>query len=138
MPFLEQCLEQKLPLLCINPDQEVVRITGEEVYCAGKIAEEYRMLGGEVTYFGKPHRAVYEAALLALNGTEKSRILAIGDNIATDIVGAARTKLASVLISGGVLKSQVGQASSDTYKQKCTEVLQSLEHLPNFIIPEFC
>ena len=138
MPILEKCLEQKLPVLCINPDKEVVRITGEEVYCAGKIAEEYRMMGGEVTYFGKPHRAVYEYSLLELAGTDKSRILAIGDNIATDIIGAARTKIASLLISGGVLKSQVGSPESNTYKHKCTEILAVAEFLPDFIAPAFC
>jgi len=138
MPILEQCLEQKLPLLCINPDKEVVRITGEEVYCAGKIAEEYYMMGGEVTYFGKPHRAVYETALLVLSGTEKSRILAIGDNIATDIIGAARTKLSSVLITGGILTARIKEIKSGAYDENLAKILANSEVLPSFIVPSFC
>ena len=34
-----------------------------EEYCAGKIAEIYSSLGGEVIYFGKPYREVYELIL---------------------------------------------------------------------------
>ncbi len=53
---------RKLPLICANPDIVVER--GDRlIYCAGAIAELYRELGGEVIFYGKPHRPIYERAM---------------------------------------------------------------------------
>ena len=50
--------ERKLTLVCANPDIVVER--GDRlIYCAGAIAELYRELGGEVIFYGKPHRPIY-------------------------------------------------------------------------------
>ena len=46
-------------LVCTNPDLTVHRGENEE-YCAGKIAEIYSSMGGEVVYFGKPYKDIYE------------------------------------------------------------------------------
>ena len=51
-------------LVCTNPDL-IVHRGGEEEYCAGKIAEIFENLGGEVIYFGKPHKEVYLSCLKA-------------------------------------------------------------------------
>ena len=57
-----QARERKLPLICANPDIVVER--GDRlIYCAGAIAELYRELGGEVIFYGKPHRPIYERAM---------------------------------------------------------------------------
>src|ERR1700735_3672994 len=54
--------KRRLTLICANPDIVVER--GDRlIYCAGAIAELYRELGGEVIFYGKPHRPVYERAL---------------------------------------------------------------------------
>ena len=59
--MMQQALERKLPLICANPDIVVER--GDRlIYCAGAIAELYRELGGEVIFYGKPHRPIYERA----------------------------------------------------------------------------
>ena len=60
--MLLQALERKLTLICANPDIVVER--GDRlIYCAGAIAELYRELGGEVIFYGKPHRPIYERAM---------------------------------------------------------------------------
>src|SRR5271156_2856969 len=60
--MLLQARERKLPLICANPDIVVER--GDRlIYCAGAIAELYRELGGEVIFYGKPHRPIYERAM---------------------------------------------------------------------------
>ena len=69
-------------LICTNPDLTVHRGAIEE-YCAGSIAKLFEELGGEVIYFGKPHKEVYRACFK--NG---EKVLAIGDNLRTDIKGA--------------------------------------------------
>ena len=61
-PMLNKALARKVPLICANPDIVVER--GDRlIYCAGAIAELYRELGGEVVFYGKPHRPIYECAM---------------------------------------------------------------------------
>ena len=87
-----QARERKLTLVCANPDIVVER--GDRlIYCAGAIAELYRELGGEVIFYGKPHRPIYQRAMeLAAeqrgHPAELSRVLAIGDSVRTDLAGA--------------------------------------------------
>jgi HAD superfamily hydrolase (TIGR01459 family) len=115
LPTLNKLLAATLPLLCVNPDLEVVKQDGTEMLCAGSVAVEYERMGGAVTYIGKPHANAFNAALAALpDGTAKSRVLMIGDNPATDIAGASAAGLDSLLITGGVLKVKHGKTLSDT------------------------
>src|ERR1700680_3526060 len=80
-----QARERKLPLICANPDIVVER--GDRlIYCAGAIADLYRGLGGEVIFYGKPHRPIYERAIdLAAerqaHPVQLARVLAIGDSV---------------------------------------------------------
>src|SRR6202008_3199686 len=83
--------ERQLTLICANPDIVVER--GDRlIYCAGAIAELYRELGGEVIFFGKPPRPIYERAMeLAAEQRQgrtvsRERVLAIGDSVRTDLV----------------------------------------------------
>ena len=92
---------QKKKLVCTNPDL-IVHRGGEEEYCAGKIAEIFENLGGQVIYFGKPHKEVY---LSCLKKDEKTLI--IGDNLKTDIKGANNMRLDSIFITDGVHKSKI-------------------------------
>src|SRR6202521_2572575 len=91
--MMMQARERRLPLICANPDIVVER--GDRlIYCAGAIAELYRELGGEVIFYGKAHRPIYERAM-ALAAEQRrdqavplSRVLAIGDSVRTDLAGA--------------------------------------------------
>jgi HAD superfamily hydrolase (TIGR01459 family) len=100
LPLLKKLLALKLPLLCVNPDHEVVKIDGTQMLCAGTLADAYAEMGGLVEYIGKPFDDVYDRAI-TLAGTDK--ILCIGDNPLTDILGAQEAGLDSVLITGGIL-----------------------------------
>jgi HAD superfamily hydrolase (TIGR01459 family) len=101
---------RKLPLICANPDIVVER--GDRlVYCAGAIAELYRELGGEVIFYGKPHRPIYERAMqLAAerNGTGSgqapalNRVLAIGDSVRTDLAGAHGFGIDCLFVTRGI------------------------------------
>ena len=80
-----------LKLLCANPDIVVDRGETRE-WCAGALAQLYTEMGGESLYFGKPPPPIYDLArrrTVALTGREPdpARILAIGDGIATDVLG---------------------------------------------------
>ncbi len=94
-----------LKLLCANPDIVVDRGEVRE-WCAGAVAELYTEMGGESLYFGKPHPPIYDLARLrtAAEGKDpaEARILAIGDGIRTDILGAQGEQIDSLFISGGL------------------------------------
>ncbi|MGU3494534.1 TIGR01459 family HAD-type hydrolase [Xanthobacteraceae bacterium A53D] len=95
-----------LPFICANPDLVVER--GDRlIYCAGAIAQLYDELGGASVYCGKPHAPVYAEALKqagALRGSVPAagRVIAIGDALRTDIIGAAGAGFDSLFISSGI------------------------------------
>ncbi len=87
-------------MICTNPDLIVHRGKNEE-YCAGKIAQIFESIGGSVTYFGKPYKEIYK---LCFNKDEK--VLAIGDNLRTDIKGANDLNVDSIFITNGVHRDE--------------------------------
>src|SRR5436309_15651561 len=101
-----QARERKLTLVCANPDIVVER--GDRlIYCAGAIAELYRELGGEVIFYGKPHRPIYERAmaLAAERSGHKAalgRVLAIGDSVRTDLTGALGFGIECLFLTRGI------------------------------------
>jgi HAD superfamily hydrolase (TIGR01459 family) len=104
--MLMQARERKLPLICANPDIVVER--GDRlIYCAGAIAELYRELGGEVIFYGKPHRPIYERAMALAaerrgHPTPLDRVLAIGDSVRTDLTGALGFGIDCLFVTRGI------------------------------------
>ena len=87
-------------LVCTNPDLIVHK--GEVAqYCAGTIAKLFESIGGESVYFGKPYRDVYTMCF-----TKNEKVIAIGDNLNTDIRGANNMNIDSIFISNGVHRSE--------------------------------
>jgi HAD superfamily hydrolase (TIGR01459 family) len=101
-----QARARKLPLVCANPDIVVER--GDRlIYCAGAIAELYRELGGEVIFYGKPHRPIYERAMALAaerrgRPTPLDRVLAIGDSVRTDLTGALGFGIDCLFVTRGI------------------------------------
>jgi HAD superfamily hydrolase (TIGR01459 family) len=105
-PLVEKIASRKLKFICANPDLVVER-GNKLIPCAGAIAQIYEDMGGEVVHAGKPHRPIYEAtaakaAELLGQPLNKSRVLAIGDAIRTDVVGAADFGVDCVFLSAGI------------------------------------
>ncbi len=86
---------------CLNPDRLVIR-GGVPEACAGAIADLYEGLGGNVLWYGKPHPAIYEHALGLGGNPDKSSVVAIGDALATDVLGAARQGIDCIFVTGGI------------------------------------
>ena len=99
-PVLYAALAAGLPMICANPDLEVVR-AGQRIICAGLLAEIYAARGGVVLMRGKPDPAIYQPTL-AMLGTARARTLAVGDSLRTDIAGAKAAGIDSVFILGGI------------------------------------
>ena len=122
--FLAKHISKKL--VCTNPDLTVHRGNIEEL-CAGSVAKVFENLGGEVVYYGKPHKEVYN---MCFGVNEK--VLAIGDNLRTDIKGANNLNLDCIFISGGVHRQEYSDTSEldkllKKYKVKANFFQKELE-----------
>ena len=102
---LLQPARQGLEMICANPDR-VVQIGDRLLPCAGAVADVYESLGGTVIMEGKPFGPIYDLALAAVGEAggprDKSRVLAIGDGIATDVRGANGQGLALLFVAEGI------------------------------------
>ena len=94
-----------LKLLCANPDIVVDRGEVRE-WCAGALAALYTEMGGKSLYFGKPHPPIYDLARRRMaqlaDLPQDPRIIAIGDGVHTDILGAMQEEIDSLFITGGL------------------------------------
>jgi HAD superfamily hydrolase (TIGR01459 family) len=106
---LREAYARRLPMLCANPDFSRFH-SGRLVEATGVLARRYEELGGEVFYHGKPWPAIYGTCLAALRGCAAGRVIAIGDSIEHDIVGAARAGLPSAFVVGGIHAKELGAA----------------------------
>ncbi len=107
--ILGQSIEARLPMVCANPDI-VVQLGNRTIYCGGAIAQLYEQMGGEIILCGKPHAPIYDLAkerlTIANDGKEPKRILAIGDGLQTDILGANAQNIDVVFIGRGIFSEE--------------------------------
>ena len=71
----------------------------------GTLAEQYKQLGGNVQYVGKPFKHIFSAALAELRDlgiTDLSRIAMVGDSLHHDVRGALDAGIKSIFLPGGV------------------------------------
>ena len=101
LPELERLAGRDVLMHCLNPDRVVVR-GGVPEGCAGAIADLYIGLGGRVEWYGKPYPAIYRHALCLAHDPPPSEVLAIGDALQTDVLGAARMGFDVVFVAGGI------------------------------------
>lgn len=99
-------LRHRLPMICANPDR-VVEHGSQLIYCGGALADLYEARGGRIHMAGKPYRPIYDAALKAAEAAagrplDRSRILAIGDSVRTDAIGAANAGLDLLFVTGSI------------------------------------
>jgi HAD superfamily hydrolase (TIGR01459 family) len=125
-PLLQAAAARSLPMICANPDLEVMRGDVREI-CAGALALRYEEMGGHVSYHGKPHEDVYRRCFALLGGIPRERILGIGDSLRTDIAGADAAGIDSLLILGGILEEHLG--GPDSVAASATDPQQMGRHL---------
>ena len=99
-------LARRLPMICANPDR-VVEHGDRLLYCGGALADLYEARGGMIRMAGKPYRPIYDEALrhaeaAAGRPLARRRILAIGDSVRTDAIGAAAAGLDLLFITGSI------------------------------------
>ena len=98
---LEELADRDVLIHCLNPDRVVVR-GGTTEPCAGALADVYLGLGGRVEWYGKPFPSIYRHALKLAGNPPPDEVLAIGDGLQTDILGAAHMGFDAIFVAGGV------------------------------------
>ncbi|MFZ2099428.1 MAG: TIGR01459 family HAD-type hydrolase [Oricola sp.] len=117
--MLRRLRARNLPFICANPDIVVER--GDRlVYCAGALAKEYGLLGGRTLIAGKPHAPIYREAMMRAGAAlgreiERSRVLAIGDGLTTDVKGAMDFGIDLLFISDGIHAREYGAPGNPDY-----------------------
>ncbi len=111
--LLQRLRSRDLPFICANPDIVVDR-GGETIYCAGAIARQYTLIGGRTQIAGKPFAPIYDAAIEKAQAAlgrplDRSRVLAIGDGVLTDVKGAVDYGLGLVFITDGIHAREYGE-----------------------------
>ena len=128
---LQACRAAALPMICANPDLEVIR-GGVRVVCAGTLALRYQAMGGDVRSLGKPDPAIYGPVLDTL-GLPRERVLAVGDALRTDIAGAAASGLASAWVLGGIHEAHLGESMEQVETEAQDAGLSPVATLPRFV-----
>jgi HAD superfamily hydrolase (TIGR01459 family) len=107
LPLLTGAARRGVPMVCANADLHVMQ--GDTlIVCAGQVAKIYEGLGGLVRWHGKPFSSVYHACLSLLGVEDRSRILAVGDSLRTDIAGANRMGIDCLLLADGIHAAEFG------------------------------
>jgi HAD superfamily hydrolase (TIGR01450 family) len=102
---------QRTHLVLPNPDLVFPTRDGAFGITAGAIAAMLEAVtrlrdpaGVRFVPLGKPHPPMYEAAVRRFEGIDRRRLVMIGDQLGTDILGAARAGIDSVLVETGVAR----------------------------------
>ncbi len=134
---IKDAISHNLHLICVNPDKIVVKKNGDEMLCAGVIAEKYQDLGGNVTFYGKPYEEIYKKSHeLFGNNIDKKSIIAIGDGLETDIKGANNYKIKSLLLTSGILSNKLNVKFGENADQsKVKEQCDINKSYPDYILP---
>ena len=104
--ILNDALDRNLIMFCANPDFVSVENNNEkDIFCMGTIADLYEHMGGKVVILGKPNTAIYIESFKKIDQLELSRIVAVGDSLDHDILGASNFGIDSILISNGIHKT---------------------------------
>ncbi|MEP3280093.1 MAG: TIGR01459 family HAD-type hydrolase [Stappiaceae bacterium] len=126
--LLTPAVKRKVPCLCTNPDMVMLTKKGLR-FGAGKIAQLYDDLGGEVIWIGKPYREIYEAAYAALGSPDRSSICCIGDSVEHDVAGGGGAGFHTAL----VLKTGI---HADATQDELEALFRKHNAYPDHILPD--
>jgi ribonucleotide monophosphatase NagD (HAD superfamily) len=149
--LLRQCAIRNIPMICANPDEQVVTPTGGVAYMPGGMARRYMQLCDEISsiaiehhVFGKPDPRHFRTCAEALCGrrtTEKQRIVHVGDSLHHDIVGATRAGIDTLFITSGIHAKELGVTTFGEVAKDAALLALYQEHdgvLPTHVLPAFC
>jgi len=122
------------PMLCANPDRDLV-FGGQPLVGAGLLAQRFAEAGGTVHWFGKPDPAVFIHGRTQLQDLGAQSVLFIGDSLVTDVPGARRAGLDTLLISStGIHRQALGvEFNRPAPPERLETLLASYAVRPDFV-----
>lgn len=111
-PLLKRAAARGLPMVCGNPDLHRATQDRGLLEAPGQVAAFYAGLGGTVRLHGKPEPRIYRTALQRI-GFDRSQVLAVGDSLPHDGLGAARAGITCAWVAGGVHAGEIGYRWAD-------------------------
>ena len=115
----------KVPLVVLNPDTVAPREGGRMFRVSGVTARSLQeRTGCKVHLLGKPFPEMYAMALRR-TGLEASRCVALGDTLATDVLGGRNAGFAAALVLTGV-----------TPEATALEMSREQRIWPDFLLPD--
>ena len=129
-------------MVCANPDK-VVQRGDKMIYCAGALADLYVELGGKVFMAGKPYAPIYAMAREAAERCagrpiETARILAVGDGLPTDVLGANAQGLDLLFIAAGIHAREVQDESGKLDPERAMAFLRRADAHARYALDELC
>ncbi len=131
---LKDFAQRGLTMVCANPDVSVNR-NGVLGIGPGALAVYYESLGGQVIYFGKPFKAVYNLCLEKLHGIAPDRIIVVGDSLKTDIAGANNCGIDTILVGTGIHWRELTTTPADV--QQVTALCRAEGIFPTMVAKGF-
>ena len=131
LPVLRDCAARRLPMVCANPDLEVIR-GGLRVICAGTLAVAYEEMGGTVWSLGKPDPLIY-APVLEILGLPLDRVLAVGDALRTDVAGAQAVGVDACWVLGGLHGDHLREDAGRVEAEAAAAGLAPVATVPHFV-----
>lgn len=133
--YLQIAKNRNLKMICVNPDIIVKQKKdfNLQILCAGFIAKEFEKIDGKVDYFGKPYLSIYNEVFKYLGEDfDKSKIIALGDSLETDILGANRANIASGLVLTGIHSDLVKNGNFDI--EKFNIIKNEIKSIPDYVL----
>lgn len=128
--------ERRLPLVCPSADRLTVTTAGVYIGMSA-VVSAYRSHGGLVYNVGKPEQLVYDRCLALLEGLEPRRILAVGDQIWSDVAGAERAGMVSALVlTGAAMADCSGPIRPERLRDYLLLLAADAGVTPTWVLPE--
>lgn len=101
--LIELIVKKNIPVYCTNPDKKALFGNSTRI-CAGYFADIISQKGGNIHFWGKPNKDIfcYAQEIYPDFVSQKSKCIMIGDTIETDIKGATRFGIDSLLVLTGI------------------------------------
>ena len=131
-PLFKQAVTGRIPLICSNPDRTAPGANGLTA-SPGVLADRYLNMGGSVTWYGKPHAAIYRAVTRSFPNTPANRFLMVGDSMEHDVGGAQNMGFRSALIREGIHTGDFDGCDTD---DKVLAALARLAEAKNVAAPD--
>lgn len=132
---IDEIARRGLEMVCANPDLVVHR--GDALlWCAGALAAGLVQRGGTVVHAGKPHPEIYARALSHLADIPRDRVLAIGDALATDVAGATRAGLDTLLVTRGIHRDELHPGGGALDRDALQRLIRQHQVAPMATLPD--